>query len=275
MKKSLLLSCLLFANLYAVECTDIYGYGDDEIKVATGSPGELGLLKVISEKFSEIFGVKICWIKAGSGEGLNMLKDGLVDVTMSHSPKLEKELIASGVAKNRTLIGSNEFYIIGPKDDPAKVKRARSAAEAYHRIATSKSLFYTRDDKSGTHVKELKIWELAGIVPSGEWYKSNRDFMTATLKKADETSGYFMSDSSTYISVKNELLNIEKLYSGDKVLVNVYAAMSGINADTKADLFVDFLKSDEAQEMFRNYGVSEYGEAMYNDAKYSLQFFEP
>lgn len=159
MKKSLLLSCLLFANLYAVECTDVYGYGSDEIKVATGSPGELGLLKVISEKFSEMFDVKICWVKAGSGEALKMLKDGLVDVVMSHSPNVEKELIATGAAKNRTLIGSNEFYIVGPKDDPARIKRARSAAEAYHRIATSKSLFYTRDDKSGTHIKELKIWD--------------------------------------------------------------------------------------------------------------------
>lgn len=112
-------------------------------------------------------------------------------------------------------------------------------------------------------------------MPSGEWYKSNRDFMTATLKKADETNGYFMSDSSTYISVKSELKNIEKLYFKDKNLVNVYTAMSGINADNKADEFINYLKSDEAQEVFRNYGVSEYGEAMYNDANYSLQFFEP
>ncbi|MBE3605996.1 substrate-binding domain-containing protein [Campylobacter sp. RM13119] len=275
MKKLLLLSLLLVSNFYAAECSKIYGNGATELKLATGSPGELGLLEALANSFNAKNDTKICWIKAGSGKGLKLLEDGKVDISMTHSPKEEKELVTKGAAKNRTLIGSNEFYIIGPKDDPAQIKTAKTAAQAYTNIANKKALFYTRDDKSGTHVKELSIWKLANITPSGKWYKPNRDFMLATLRKADETKGYFMSDSSTYKSIQNELKNSEVLFAGDKVLVNVYVAMSAKNAPKEADKFIEFLKSDEAQEIFQNYGKKEFGVALYEDASYAQKYFIP
>lgn len=275
MKKILLLSLILASNFYALECTKIYGDGNEEIRLATGSPGELGLLEALADKFNAENNAKICWIKAGSGKGLSLLKEGEIDVSMTHSPNEEKKLVEEGSAKNRTLIGSNEFYIIGPKDDPAGIKNAKSAAEAYAKIADAKALFYTRDDKSGTHIKELSIWKSAGITPSGEWYKANRDFMLATLKKADETKGYFMSDSSTYKMVKDELKNSDALFMGDVALVNVYVAMSSKNAPKIADKFIEFLKSDEAQEIFKNYGKEKFGVPLYEDAQYAKKFFTP
>lgn len=273
MKKILLLGAILVSNFYALECTKIYGNGANELKLATGSPGELGLVEELAQKFNAKNDTKICWIKAGSGKGLSLLKEGKVDISMTHSPKEEKALVSQGLAKNRTLIGSNEFYIIGPKEDPAGIKTAKTASEAYTKIANAKALFYTRDDKSGTHVKELSIWKLANIEPNGEWYKPNRDFMMATLRKADETKGYFMSDSSTYKMIKDELKNSDVLFSGDEVLINVYAAMSAKNAPKAADEFIEFLKGNEAQEIFKNYGKQKFGTALYEDAQYAKKYF--
>ncbi|QKF62554.1 ABC transporter, periplasmic substrate-binding protein [Campylobacter mucosalis] len=253
--------------------TEIYGDGAEILRVATGSPGELGLLKKLSEVFNSLNDSKICWIKAGSSDGLELLKENKVDVTMTHSPLLEKTLIKQGIAKKRTLIGSNEFFIIGPKDDPAGIKTAKTATEAYSKIAKANALFYTRSDGSGTHIKELDIWQKAGIKPSGSWYVQNRDFMIATLKRADDTNGYFMSDSSTYYTIKNELKNSEILFSGDKILVNVYATMCRIDAPKIAENFIDFLADKKSQEIFKTYGRDKFGIELYNDAKYAREFF--
>ncbi|WP_169753538.1 substrate-binding domain-containing protein [Campylobacter mucosalis] len=253
--------------------TEIYGDGAEILRVATGSPGELGLLKKLSEVFNSLNDSKICWIKAGSSDGLELLKENKVDVTMTHSPLLEKTLIKQGIAKKRTLIGSNEFFIIGPKDDPAGIKTAKTATEAYSKIAKANALFYTRADGSGTHIKELDIWQKANIKPSGSWYVQNRDFMVATLKRADDTNGYFMSDSSTYYTIKNELKNSEILFSGDKILVNVYATMCRIDAPKIAEKFIDFLADKKSQEIFKTYGRDKFGIALYNDAGYAREFF--
>ncbi|WP_206603299.1 substrate-binding domain-containing protein [Campylobacter blaseri] len=157
------------------DCTKIYGDGNEEIRLATGSPGELGLLEAIFNDFAKDKDVRLCWIKAGSGKSLELLKDKKIDIAMVHAPKAEKEAIMEDWAKNRTLIGSNEFYIVGDKKDPAEV---------YTNIAEKKVLFYIRADDSGTHKKELSIWEKAGIEPKGDWYVANKDFMLATLKKS-------------------------------------------------------------------------------------------
>lgn len=265
--------CMLATSLLANSCTEIYGAGNTQIRLATGSPGELGLVKAIAEEFSARNDVQICWIKAGSGKTLELLKGGEIDIAMVHAPKAEKQAIKEGWARNRTLIGSNEFYIIGDKSDPAGIREAKSAVEAYTKIAQSKALFYTRADNSGTHKKELAIWKMAGIEPNGEWYVANKDFMLATLKKADETKGYFMTDSSTYKTAKNELKNSEILFRGDKILVNTYVAMSRAKPRKIDAAFIAFLASKQGQNLIENYG-KEHGEALYEGAAYAKQFFE-
>lgn len=250
----------------------------DEIilKLATGSPGELGLLEVLSDEFAKQ-NSKICWIKAGSGESLELLKDKKVDIAMVHAPKAEKEAIKEGWASDRTLIGSNEFYLVGPKEDFAKVGGLKDIVKAYQKIANAKSLFYTRADNSGTHKKELFIWSLAKINPEGDWYVENRDFMLKTLFKADKTKGYFMCDSSTWGVAKNRIKNLKIFISGDKILINTYTALkqsgSGLRKD-KAKSFIDFLISKKGQEIIRTFGISEYGEALYNDVNYAKRYFE-
>ena len=185
----------------------VYGAGPEKFTLATGSPGELGLLKALAAGFNKAMAGKITlqWVKAGSGKSLQLLKDKKVDMIMVHAPAAEKQAVQEGWATDRTLIGSNEFFIVGPASDPAKIAEAKSAPDAYRRIAAAKAKFFSRGDNSGTHKKELHIWKEAGIKPAGDWYIVTKDFMSATLKRADQEKGYFMVDSSTWAAEKKHV----------------------------------------------------------------------
>jgi tungstate transport system substrate-binding protein len=257
-----------------VEAT--YGQGAKSFKLATGSPGELGLLQQLGEAFDKKEGARLVWIKAGSGASLNLLKTQQVDMIMVHAPEGVNKAIAEGWATGRTLIGSNEFYIVGPKADLAKIKSASSGADAYAKIAKAQTNFISRGDKSGTHQKEMDIWKKAGITPEGSWYIVTNDFMTASLKRANADKAYFMTDSSTWVAEKNVAPELQILYRGDPYLVNTYDALvapvgATENRDTAAK-FIQFVASDEGQAIIRNYGKAQYKEALYNDAVYAKQY---
>lgn len=266
------------SNISASDCKQIYGDGTMTLNLATGSPGELGLVEVLSNEFAKEAKARICWIKAGSGKSLSLLKEKKIDIAMVHAPKAEKEAVKEGWASDRTLIGSNEFYLVGPKEDSAKVNGTKEIAKAYAKIAQNNSLFYTRADNSGTHKKELFIWNLAKITPQGSWYKANKDFMLATLLKADETKGYFMTDSSTWVVAKEKIQNLKVLSRGDKILINTYVALKQPGLEDKrkqkAKEFIAFVSSQKGQEIIKNFGINKYGEPLYNDAKYALKYFE-
>ena len=253
-----------------------YGQGAKSFKLATGSPGELGLLQVLGEAFDKKEGARLIWIKAGSGASLNLLKSQQVDMIMVHAPDAVNKAIAEGWATNRTLIGSNEFYIVGPKSDPANIKTASGGADAYSKIAKTQSNFISRGDKSGTHQKEMDIWKKVGITPEGNWYIVTNDFMTASLKKANTDNAYFMTDSSTWVAEKDIAPNLVILYRGDKLLVNTYDAIAAPTGATEnrdiAVKFIQFVASDEGQSIIRNYGKSKYKEPLYNDAAYAKQY---
>ena len=258
------------------KCEAVYGSGANKFSLATGSPGELGILKVLGETFGKENDATLCWIKAGSGESLTLLRAKKVDMIMVHAPAAEKKAIAEGWAVKRVLIGSNEFYIVGSQEDPAKIAEAKSAAQAYQRIASAKTKFFSRGDNSGTHKKEMDVWQKAGIVPSGQWYIVTTDFMTATLKRADKEKGYFMTDSSTWAVERKNTANLQILFRGDKVLINTYhtlAQPSGVTAgaDTAAK-FIDFVSSGKGQTIIRDFGRDKYGEGLYNDALYAQQY---
>lgn len=256
----------------------IYGQGPRSFSLATGSPGELGLLQLLGEAFDKKEGTKLIWVKAGSGASLNLLKSGKVDMIMVHAPDAVNKAIAEGWATNRTLIGSNEFYIVGPKSDPANIKSATSGADAYSKIAKAQSPFISRGDKSGTHQKEMDIWKKTGISPEGKWYIVTNDFMTASLKRASAENAYFMTDSSTWVAEKDVAPNLQILYRGDKYLVNTYDALAAPSGGTPnrdiAVQFIQFVASDEGQSIIRNYGKSKYKEALYNDAIYAKQYIQ-
>ena len=189
----------------------VYGSGANQFSLATGSPGELGLLKVLAEAFGKQDNAKMTWFKAGSGESLKLLKDKKVDMIMVHAPAAEKKAVQDGWAIKRTLLGSNEFFIVGPANDPAKIAEAKTAVDAYRRIAAAKAKFFSRGDNSGTHKKEMDLWKKAEITPQGDWYVVTKDFMTATLKRANQEQGYFMVDSSTWVADKKDVPNLKIL----------------------------------------------------------------
>jgi tungstate transport system substrate-binding protein len=276
-----LLACLMFLLVACVaqaadDCKETYGKGGQLFTLATGSPGELGLLEKLAATFNEQHNTTMCWKKAGSGKSLALLKEKQVDIILVHAPAAEKQAVTDGWAIKRTLIGSNEFYIVGPKDDPAGIGKATSAADAYKRIAVAGSPFLSRGDNSGTNKKELAIWKQAGIQPQGDWYVITKDFMMATLKKADEVGGYFMTDSSTWVAGKKELANLAVLFKGDPFLINTYHGLcqpaGATPAQAVAENFIDFLGSAKGQEIIGSYGSDMYGEAMYNDAAYAAKY---
>ena len=282
MKKYVSLCSLLMLLLAAMpalaqpKVAATYGNGSTQFTLATGSPGELGLLKELAMVFTDQHQATMHWVKAGSGKSLALLKAKNVDVVMVHAPSAEKTAMAEGWAIKRSLLGSNEFYIVGPAADPAGLSKASSAANAYARIAKAQSKFFSRGDNSGTHKKELALWKMADVTPQGDWYLVTGDFMMATLKRADQEQGYFMTDSSTWVAGRADLQNLKILFRGDKFIVNTYHALcQPAGATPGADIaaqFIDFVASEEGQQIIRSYGKQQYSEGLYNDAVYASQF---
>jgi len=258
------------------EVTQTYGDGPKIFSLATGSPGELGLLKLLGEAFAAKYGATLQWVKAGTGESLDLLKAKKVDMVMVHAPAKVDQAVQDGWAVKKTLIGSNEFFIVGPPSDPAGIAKAKSAVDAYKDIAKAQARFFSRGDNSGTHQKEMAVWKAAGIEPSGAWYIVFKDFMTAVLKRADAEQGYFMTDSSTWVAEKKNVPGLKLLFSGDRMLVNTYHALAQPPGATPgaetAAAFIDFVASPQGQGIIREFGKDQCGEALYNDAEYAKKY---
>ena len=262
--------------LAADETGATYGTGTNAFSLATGSPGELGLLKLLAEEFARTADARMVWIKAGTGASLKLLQEKKVDMAMVHAPAQVDKALKDGWATGKTLIGSNEFYIVGPKTDPAGIAQATSAADAYQSIAKAGARFVSRGDNSGTHQKEMQIWQKAGVQPAGAWYIVTKDFMTASLKRASAEGAYFMSDSSTWIMEKGVAPDLVILYKGDKFLVNTYHAITAPPGATPgrdtAEKFVAFVASPAGQKIIGGYGRERFGEGLYNDEVYARQY---
>ena len=157
-----------------------------------------------------------------------------------------------------------------------RLPQPQSAVDAYRRIAAAKAKFFSRGDNSGTHKKELQIWKEAGIQPAGSWYIVTKDFMTATLKRADQEKGYFMVDSSTWTAEKKNIANLKVLYKGDKMLVNTYHALwpsrTGPPRGGAGGQVHCLCGLPQGQQIIKDYGKDRYGEGLYNDAAYARQY---
>lgn len=252
----------------------IWGHGSHSFAIATGTPGETGLLERLATEFADKNDARVSWYPAGSGQALALLKQGKVDMVLAHAPEAEAQAVAEGWATGRSLIGSNEFWIVGPKSDPAKVAAATDAADALRRIHATRSKFVSRGDQSGTHQRELFLWKSAGLEPAGDWYIVTGEFMTASLRRADAERAYFLSDSSTFILQRSELPNLKVLFRGGKDLSNPYHTLyrtESTPGTQTARRFGEFLLSERGQELMRNYGRGRYGEPLYLDAATSAR----
>jgi|LQYC01.1.fsa_nt_gi ABC-type tungstate transport system, permease component len=244
------------------------------LRLATGSPYELGLVDALFAEFKKKVSCELNVTKSGSGDSLQLLKTGHVDIIIVHAPEAEQQAVEEGWALNRTYVGGNDFVILGPAEDPAAIKECKDVLCAYKKIAEKEVVFITRGDNSGTHKKELSIWEKAGIKPGGNWYRTSKDFMMASLQKAASENGYFMVDRSTYIMAKKKLpeLKLVILCQGDPMLINQYHALTTnptmypqANYEP-AKKFVEFLRGVQGQKIIATFGKEEFGEPLYFSA---------
>lgn len=243
----------------------------DVILSTTTSTQDSGLLDDLLPIFEEQTGYRVKTIAVGTGAALEMGKKGEADVLLVHAPAAEIEVVESGAAINRQLVMHNDFIIVGPESDPAKIKGETETAKALAKLEEGGHLFVSRGDDSGTHKKELEIWGTADITPDAkedDWYQETGSGMAATLLVASEKNGYTMTDRATYLAQK-ENLALEIMVEGDTCLLNIYHVMQvnpegndKINAKG-AKAFVDFLISDEIQSVIEEFGIEEYGQPLF------------
>lgn len=240
----------------------------------TTSTKDSGLLDYLLPAFEEETGYKVEVISVGSGEALALGEQGEADVLLVHSPASEKEFVEAGHADEdgRIEVMYNDFLLIGPEADPAKVGTAAAtdAMAAFKAILDTKSVFISRADDSGTYKKELAIWEKAELTPSGSWYVEAAAGMGDVIAMANEKLGYTLSDRATWLNLADttELkLLCEKDPSG--ILNNQYSVIcvnpaknENINVEG-AKAFQEWLLTDDVQTLIGEYGVEEYGQQLF------------
>jgi tungstate transport system substrate-binding protein len=238
----------------------------DLVLATTTSTKDSGLLDTLIPEFTKAYPqytVKI--VAVGSGEALKMGETGDADVLLVHSPAAEKTFMDKGFGLERKAVMYNDFVLVGPATDPAKIKGMTVAADAFKKISEAKAKFFTRGDDSGTYTKEMSIWKAATITPQGDWYQTTGQGMGDTLTIADQASGYTLSDRATYLSKKASLA-LAILVEGDKALFNQYHVItvkSAVNAQGAADLAA-WLTSDSVQKgLIAVYGTEKFGQALF------------
>lgn len=240
------------------------------ILATTTSTQDSGLLDVLVPLFETESGYTVQTVAVGSGQAMQMGEEGNADVLLVHSPAAEKQFMADGFGKDRALVMHNDFVVVGPADDPAKIK-GLSAADAFKVIAAAESTFVARADESGTSTKELGIWKNTELDPASTkpaWYIETGQGMGATLTIASEKSGYTLTDRATFLANKANL-QLEILADGDKSLLNVYHVITVNNKKwAKANYagalaFIEFITSSSTQEIISQFGVDKYGQPLF------------
>lgn len=263
-----LLGLVVAASIFTV----LPAHSTEVIKLATTTSTEnSGLLKELLPKFESESGYKVQVIATGTGKALKLGEQGDVDLVMTHAPSAEAKFVADGFGVEPRGIMENDFVVLGPKNDPAKIRDSKNAEEAFAKIAKSGVPFISRGDNSGTHIKELEVWKAASVTPDFKGYTSVGQGMGKTLLMANEMQGYTLSDRGTFVAYKTKLdLGVD--FDGGKTLANPYQVIL-INSAKYPDLnhkgakaFSDWLISKEGQSMINNFKVD--GEQLFK-ATYS------
>lgn len=241
--------------------------------------GLLAVLIPVFEKETEVNpapfqrgGVKVDVIACGTGKAIRLAKNGDCDLILVHDPEAEERFIKEEYGINRKSIMYNDFVIVGPEDDPAKIKEMRGVISALSAIAHKRVPFISRGDDSGTHKRERQLWKKAGLIPEGEWYQETGQGMGATLGIASQKRAYCLTDRATYLTYKNKIALIMLYKKRNKLLYNPYSVIlvnpekySRINYK-KGIEFINFLISDKGQEIIKEFGREEFGEPLFHPA---------
>lgn len=239
------------------------------ILATTTSTQDSGLLDYLLPLFQKDTGIKVKVIAKGTGEALEMAKYGDVDGLLVHAKAQEIKFIEDGFGTERLEVMYNDFVIVGPKEDTARIKEKTpsDAVEAFKLISNSKAIFISRGDKSGTNTKELAIWKSAGIEPTGNWYVSAAKGMGAVLQMADEKKAYTLTDRATYLSMKDKL-DLTIVTEKGKDFLNQYSLIRLDSSKSKikkeeANEFIEWMLSTKGQELIGEFGKDKYGQALF------------
>jgi tungstate transport system substrate-binding protein len=262
-----LLAALLLVVTACGDDDDAGSASSPVILATTTSTQDSGLLDLLVPAFEKATGRQVKTVAVGSGQAIEMGERGEADVVLAHSPAAEEELMATGKASSRRVVMHNDFVLVGPAGDPAKV-RGLSATRAMERIARARAAFISRGDDSGTHKFELKLWEQAEVKPRGSWYLQSGQGMGATLQIARDKRAYTLSDRGTFLATDNGG-DLKVLVDGGSALLNPYHVM---DIDAKAGLrvnsaggkaFADWIVSPAAQAIIRTFGKEKFGQPLF------------
>ena len=250
----LLLGVSVLWSVSSAEDKDTKSPANKTLTLATTTSVEnTGLIYNLTRPFEKMFDIKVDVIAVGSGKALEMGEKGEADLVLVHSPELENEFIANGYGINKRNVMQNDFVIVGPRNDTADISKA-TPAEAFKKIAASKSPFISRGDKSGTHQKEQQIWTEAGINPEGTWYIETGEGMGSTLQIADDKNAYCLTDRGTFLANESNI-DLVILNEGDDSLYNPYSIIAVNPARhpevnyVEAMTFIGWVTSPEGQRI--------------------------
>lgn len=241
------------------------------VLATTTSVNDSGLMDYLRPTMEAECGFTMEILSQGTGAAIETAKNGDADVLLVHSKAAEEAFVNEGYGESRIPFMYNYFVIAGPADDPAAIKAldgVEPASAAFAAIAEAKAPFASRGDDSGTHKKELKIWEAAAIAPEGDWYNSLGQGMGNTLTAASEMQAYALTDKATYLSMKDNL-ELEILFETADDLKNTYS-MIALNDEkyadrnlVAADKFIEWMQSETASALIAEYGVEQYEQPLF------------
>ena len=237
----------------------------DMILATTTSTQDSGLLDAILPSFEQSSDCVPKTVAVGSGKAMAMGESGDADVLLVHSPKAEEAFMAEEHGSSREPVMHNDFVLVGPPNDPAGIGAAADAAAAMRLIAQEHAPFASRADDSGTHAKEMSLWEQAGIKPSGSWYVETRQGMGETLTIASQKQAYTLSDRGTFLATDNLQSKIE--FQGSPDLQNPYHVIvvdhGGTTNVACAEEFSLWIRSGPVQQTIADFGVEKYGQPLF------------
>ena len=262
------LNALLTALVLAILPVSAEAQRPPVILSTTTSTQDSGLLDILVPLFERQTGYTVKTIAVGTGQALALAGRGEADVVLAHAPALERKYIEDAKMLNRRLVMYNDFVIIGPAEDPAKIKGMATAVDAMKAIAATGSRFVSRGDNSGTHNLEKELWKLAGVQPQAGWYIESGQGMGATLGIADDRKAYTLTDRGTYLAFQKRV-RLPILVERDRPLLNLYSVMevnpaNGPKVNTAGGkAFADFIVSADVQKVIKTFGVDKYGQPLF------------
>ena len=258
------LNRLLATTITALTLFSNFAFAQEKSIVvsSTTSTEQSGLFGFILPIFKMKSGIDVKVVAVGTGQALDIGRRGDADVVFVHDKPAEEKFVAEGYATQRYEVMYNDFVLIGPKSDPAKIGGGKDIKAAFQKISVAQAPFISRGDKSGTHAAELRYWKDSGITvsPTLTWYKETGSGMGPALNTASAMNGYILADRATWLSFKNRG-DLTILVQGDPKLFNQYGVMLVNSAKfphvkkAEGQAFIDWITSKNGQDVIASYQI--------------------